>query len=110
MIIGANSSNMEILIALIVASLATFITRFLPYAFLKNLTQNYWLRFLQKNSALFIMVVLIFYALNTTRSLYYPWAEILGILVALVVQILGKNALVSIAVSTILYMVVIRVF
>ncbi|CZE48333.1 branched-chain amino acid transporter permease [Campylobacter geochelonis] len=105
-----TSSSFLILLAIFVASLATFLTRSLAYFFLKNRKNSQWLLFLQKNSGLFIMVVLVFYALNGTSFSAYPYGapEILAILFVFLSHILFKNPLLSIVLSTIFYMVIIK--
>lgn len=110
--INSKSDVYILLIAIFVASLATFLTRFLPYVLLKNKKESQWLKFIEKNSGLFIMVILIFYALQNTKFSVYPYGipEILGVITAFLLRIYKKNALLSIAGATILYMVLIRVF
>lgn len=110
--IFAYSEPYLIVLAIFTASLATFLTRSLAYFFLKNRKNASWLIFLQKDSALFIMVVLVFYTLQNTKFDIYPYGmpEIFGFLSALLLQIFGKNALLSIAGATILYMFLIRFF
>lgn len=107
--IDANSSFWLLLCVMVVAGVATFLTRALPYFFLKNKSQNKTLIYLEKNSALFVMVILVFYALKTTHSNSYYAVEILSVLVCLIMQIRFKNALLSIAISTIFYMILGRV-
>lgn len=109
--ISVESENYFLIMAIFIASVATFLTRFLPYIMLRNKKESQWLKFLEKNSGLFIMVVLIFYALQNTKFNVYPYGipEILGVLTAFILQIRIKNALLSISGATILYMVLIRV-
>lgn len=108
--IDANSSFWLLLSVMVIAEVATFSTRALPYFFLKNKSQNKTLIYLEKNSALFVMVILVFYALKTTHSNSYYVVEILSVLVCLIMQIRFKNALLSIAISTIFYMILGRGF
>ena len=91
--IDANSSVWLLLCVMVVAGVATFLTRALPYFFLKNKSQNKTLIYLEKNSALFVMVILVFYALKTTHSNSYYVVEILSVLVCLIMQIIFKNPL-----------------
>ncbi|WP_304342317.1 AzlC family ABC transporter permease [Campylobacter ureolyticus] len=108
--IDANSSFWLLLCVMLVAGVATFLTRALPYFFLKNKSQNKTLIYLEKNSALFVMVILVFYALKATPSNSFYIVEILAILVCLFTQIRFKNAFLSIATSTIFCMILSRVF
>lgn len=77
--IDANSSFWLLLSVMVVAGVATFLTRALPYFFLKNKSQNKTLIYLEKNSALFVMVILVFYALkkliqtHTTQLKFYQF-------------------------------------
>ncbi|MCR8699574.1 AzlC family ABC transporter permease [Campylobacter ureolyticus] len=77
--IYANSSFWLLLCVMLVAGVATFLTRALPYFFLKNKSQNKTLIYLEKNSALFVMVILVFYALkkliqtHTTQLKFYQF-------------------------------------
>lgn len=77
--IDANSSFWLLLCVMLVAGVATFLTRALPYFFLKNKSQNKTLIYLKKNSALFVMVILVFYALkkliqtHTTQLKFYQF-------------------------------------
>ena len=77
--IDVNSSFWLLLCVMLVAGVATFLTRALPYFFLKNKSQNKILIYLEKNSALFVMVILVFYALkkliqtHTTQLKFYQF-------------------------------------
>lgn len=77
--IYANSSFWLLLCVMLVAGVATFLTRASPYFFLKNKSQNKTLIYLEKNSALFVMVILVFYALkkliqtHTTQLKFYQF-------------------------------------
>ncbi|WP_311337203.1 AzlC family ABC transporter permease [Campylobacter ureolyticus] len=77
--IDVNSSFWLLLCVMLVAGVATFLTRALPYFFLKNKSQNKTLIYLEKNSALFVMVILVFYALkkliqtHTTQLKFYQF-------------------------------------
>ena len=77
--IDVNSSFWLLLCVMLVAGVATFLTRALPYFCLKNKSQNKTLIYLEKNSALFVMVILVFYALkkliqtHTTQLKFYQF-------------------------------------
>ncbi|MCI6988445.1 MAG: AzlD domain-containing protein [Campylobacter sp.] len=109
-IINATSSNFYLFMTLIIASIATFLTRSLPYFFLKKHSSHPILMFLQKNMGLLIMVILVFYALKPTKLTEFPFGlpEILSVIICIILQIYKKNALVSIAFSTAFYMILIR--
>lgn len=96
---------MELLAYTITAGVATALTRFLSYFVFKKSTHNENLLYLQKNSGIVIMAILLVYAIN---SLGVSGAG-LGVAVfcavlAIGLQIWRRNFLLSIAVSTLLYM------
>lgn len=96
---------MELLAYTIVAGMATALTRFLAYFVFKKNTHNENLLYLQKNSGIVIMAILLVYAIN---SLGVSGAglgmAIFCTILAIGLQIWRRNFLLSIALSTILYM------
>lgn len=105
-------TNLDIIFYIIAASIATMITRFLPYILLKKRSDNKTLIFLQKNMGLFIIIILLIYALKSTNLLKFPYGfnEIFSLILALLLQIKTKNALLSIVLPTIVYMLLIKIF
>jgi branched-subunit amino acid transport protein AzlD len=100
-----------ILLAILVAALATFATRVLPFLlFDKKQKPSKLLELFEKNMPLMIMVVLVFYALKDTNFNGYPYgiSEIIGILTASVLHIKFKNALLSIIGATAVYMLLVQ--
>lgn len=102
---------MEILYYILVAAAATALTRFLPFLLFKKSVHNEKLIFLQKNSGIIIMSILLVYAISTlgVSEIMLIFATLCAIL-AIFLQFIFKNALLSIAISTILYMVLLRFF
>ncbi|MDR1285899.1 MAG: AzlD domain-containing protein [Campylobacteraceae bacterium] len=101
-----------LLLAILTATCATFMTRVLPFLlFDKEQKPSKLLRLFEKNMPLMIMVVLVFYAIRNTNFNEYPYgmSEIIGILTALLLHVKFKNALLSIIGATFFYMLLIRV-
>lgn len=101
---------MEILPYILVAMLATMLTRFLPYILLKKRSDHWVLIHLQKNMGLLIMIILVIYSLKFTNFEIYPYGfnQIFCVILALVLQIYTRNALLSILTPTIIYMILLK--
>jgi branched-subunit amino acid transport protein AzlD len=98
---------------IIVAVIATYATRAIPFIFFAKKKPSPLIRYIEWNMPLMIMVILVFYALRDVRWSQYPYgiAEIIGVLIAIVVHVKLNNALLSIIISTATYMFLIqRVF
>lgn len=93
--------------------LATYGSRILPFFLFKKSRENsQTLSFIQKNMPLMIMVILVFYTLfsydfSNSKILY---SFIFCSFLALILQIISKNALLSIFISVIVYMIFLRFF
>ncbi len=103
---------MEYLPYIVAASVATALTRFLPYWIFKKRTNSPTLAYLQKTSGLLIMVVLTFYALRGMdfSGVAHGAAAVACLALAFVLQAWRKNFLLSIAVPTITYMGCVSIF
>lgn len=98
-----------LLAAILVAALATFATRLIPFVFFTKRTPGRLLRHIEKNMPVAIMVVLVFYSLKDVKwSATYGLHELGSLAVAVVLHVWLKNALVSIILATVCYMVLIR--
>ena len=96
---------MELLAYTIVAGVATALTRFLAYFVFKNNNSNENLLYLQKNSGIVIMAILLVYAINSLNvSGAGLVVAVFCAILAIGLQLWRKNFLLSIALSTILYM------
>lgn len=102
---------MEFIFYILLASIATILTRFLPYWFFKKKTQNSNLVYLQKTSGLLIMAILTIYAMKTMNfsNLAFSLSAIFCLILVFILQIWRKNFLLSIVVPTLIYMVSIRI-
>ncbi|MBE3605893.1 AzlD domain-containing protein [Campylobacter sp. RM13119] len=110
--ISTISNEWILFLAVILSSIATFITRATPFYMIKNYKPSPWLNAIQKHMGLMIMVILVCYALKDTRLNAYPYgaSEAMAVLIAILAHLKFKNTLVSIIVSTLFYMFFIRVF
>lgn len=98
---------MTYILYLLVAGFATILTRFLPYFLLKEKSDLPLLLYLQKTSGLLIMVVLCVYAFNTLEFRGFTSISLafICLILGLLLQIWRRNSLLSIAIPTILYIV-----
>lgn len=96
--------------AIFIASIMTYITRITPFLFFRKKEPSALIRYIEWNMPVMIMVILVFYALKDVKWDMYPYgiAEIIGVLVAAFVHVKFKNALFSIFLATITYMILIQ--
>lgn len=92
--------------AIIVASIATYTTRIIPFLLFRTREPSPLVKYVELNMPLMIMVILVFYALKDVTWEIYPYgiAEIIGVIVAIALHVKFKNALLSIFVATLVYM------
>jgi branched-subunit amino acid transport protein AzlD len=105
-------SGLYIYLVIITSAAATFLTRALPFLLFERRTKSSpFLGYIHRNMPLMIMVALVFYAIRETEWGAYPYgaSEIIGIAAAAALHLAFKNALLSIIVSTALYMFLIQV-
>ncbi|MBE0495025.1 MAG: AzlD domain-containing protein [Campylobacterales bacterium] len=103
-------SEMYLLQGIVLAVLATYATRILPFLFFAKREPSPLVRLIEKHMPLMIMVILVFYAIRDVPFEQYPYGgpELLGIMIAGGMHLAFKNALVSIVVATVTYMVLIQ--
>ena len=90
------------------AALATVATRALPFLFLARHSQHPLLEYLGRYLPPVLMVLLVVYAVSDLPMANQQWVISLGSLILVAVtQWLSKNALLSIALGSLLYMVLI---
>ncbi|NLC28106.1 MAG: branched-chain amino acid ABC transporter, partial [Campylobacteraceae bacterium] len=99
-------SSYYIISAIIVAAIATYATRILPFLFFAKKKPGPLLRHIEFFMPMMIMVILVFYAIKDVSFGDYPYGvpEILGIITAVLMHLWRKNALLSIIVATAFYM------
>lgn len=99
------------IIIILIAALATVITRFLPFLIFKGKKIPKALDYLGFALPASVFGMILVYALKDTTVLSFPFAipEVLGLLVTSVVYLWKKNTLVSIALGTIFYMFLVQV-
>ena len=95
-------NNFYILELIAVASVATYLTRALPFWFLKNRKFGAKFTYIQKYMPLSIMIILVFYGVKDVDFALYPFGgfELLGIVFAIVVHVAFQNMLFSVLAST----------
>lgn len=108
--ININSSEQSIFIAVLVCAIATFATRALPFMLVSAKKPSATLDAIERHMGVMIMVLLVFYSLRQSEFSHYPYAmpEAAGVLSALIIHLAFKNALLSIIISTALYIVISR--
>lgn len=102
--------NTYLIGAIALAALMTYITRVTPFLFFRKKEPSATIKYIEWNMPVMIMVILVFYALKDVKWESYPFglAEIIGIIIAAFVHVRFKNALLSIFLATIAYMVLIQ--
>jgi branched-subunit amino acid transport protein AzlD len=96
--------------SIIVASLATYATRIISFLLFRTSEPSPLVKYIELNMPVMIMVILVFYALKDVKWEAYPYglAEIIGVSVAILLHVKFKNALLSIFIATLTYMVLIQ--
>lgn len=97
--------------AIVVASIMTYITRITPFLFFRKKEPSQLVKYIEWNMPVMIMVILVFYALRDVEWEGYPYglSEIIGVFIAAFVHVKYKNALLSIFLATITYMVLVQI-
>ena len=103
---------MVLFVAVLLSAIATFITRATPFYALRNYKPNTYLDAIEKNMGMMIMVVLVCYVLKDTKFSEFPYglSEIAAVFTAILMHLKFKNTLLSIVISTGIYMFLIRIF
>jgi len=96
--------------AIFLSSVMTYITRVTPFLFFRKKEPSAMIKYIEWNMPIMIMVILVFYALKDVKWDIYPFgiAEIIGIIIATFVHVKFKNALLSIFLATMSYMILIQ--
>lgn len=102
---------MDMFYYILAASVATALTRLLPFFIFKKSTHNNTLIFLQKNSGIVIMCILLVYAIKSLDVSVFGTCVGVGCAVlAIILQALRRNFLLSIIFSTAAYMFMLSFF
>ena len=106
-----SSSEWVIFTAVLLSAFATFLTRAAPFYVIKNYKPRPWLTAEERHMGLMIMVILVCYGLRDVKFYVYPYGlnEALAVFSAVLIHLRFKNALLSIAASTAIYMTLIRI-
>ncbi len=103
---------MVLFVAVLLSALAALITRATPFYALKNHKSNPYLDSIEKHMGMMIMVVLVCYGLKDTKFSEFPYglSEIVAVFTAILMHLKFKNTLLSIVISTGIYIFLIRIF
>lgn len=95
---------------IVIATIMTYLTRVIPFLFFRTKEPSPLIKYIEWNMPVMIMVILVFYALKDVSWAIYPYglAEIIGVGVTIISYLRFKNALLSIFLATIIYMILIQ--
>ena len=104
-------SGGERIITIIIAGVATLLTRFLPFVVFKGKKIPPFIDYLGYALPVAVFGMLIVYCLKDTVVISFPFAlpEILGLAVTSAIYLWRKNTLLSIAAGTVFYMFLVQV-
>lgn len=96
--------------AIILATLMTYTTRVIPFILFAKKEPSPLIKYIEWNMPVMIMVILVFYALKDVQWALYPYgiAELIGIAITIISYLKYKNALLSIFLATVIYMILIQ--
>ena len=100
-------TELEVLAFVAVLAVATMLTRFLPFWIPARFTQNRLVNVAKRSLPAVILLLLTVYSLKDTKFTTLPWGlpDMVSLAVVLALHVWKKNALLSIAAGTGLYMV-----
>ena len=103
-------SDSYIILSIIVAALATYATRKLPFLLFDKRQPGPMIGHIETHMPSMIMVILVFYAIKDVPFGESPYGvpELLGIVVAGAMHLWRRNALFSIISATMLYMFLVQ--
>ena len=104
-------SGGERIITIIIAGVATLLTRFLPFVVFKGKKIPPFIDYLGYALPVAVFGMLLVYCLKDTVVISFPFAlpEILGLAVTSAIYLWRKNTLLSIAAGTVFYMFLVQV-
>ncbi len=100
----------EAVVVTLIMSLITFVTRALPFALFKYREPPRLLRRIEEDLPAAIMVILVLFCIKDIQPAQWPHGipEAAGIAAVIALHLLRRNAMLSIAGGTALYMILIR--
>ncbi len=103
-------SEYELLLAIIVMTIANFITRVFPFLFFAKKEPPKIIAFVANSFPPIIMTILIFYTLGKIDFTVAPYGtkELMAIVVTALLHIRFSNYLISIFMGTIFYMILVQ--
>lgn len=104
-------NNTYLLLSIFVISVVTAALRFIPFLVFGSGRQTPKIvTYLGKFLPYSIMAMLVVYCLKTVNPLSYPFGlpELIGVVIVTVLHILKRNTLLSVAVGTVCYMLLVQ--
>lgn len=104
-------SNMMVALTIGVSAAVTIVLRFLPFLIFRgNRETPKIITYLGKYLPYAIMAMLVVYCLKSVSIISYPFGipELIGVITVIILHIWKRNTLISIAGSTVLYMLLIQ--
>lgn len=102
--------NTYLFFGILVAFGATFLTRVIPFVWFSKRKPSPILGYIEISMPVMIMIILVFYAIRDLEFQLYPYGipELIGIALAAIIHLVFKQALLSIVIATISYMVIVQ--
>ncbi|UUX34971.1 branched-chain amino acid transporter permease [Fundicoccus culcitae] len=105
-------TNTEIIITIIVIAAGTILTRFIAFIiFPPHKTPPKFVQYLSKTLPAAVIGLLVVYAFKDTQLFAYPYAlpEIIASIVLVIIHVWKRNTMLTIAISTLLYMFLVQI-
>ena len=105
-------TDYKVISMIIVIAIVTFSLRAIPFVIFKNNNSPEYINYLGKYLPFSIMAMLVVYCLKDIDILHKPFGikEIIASLVVIILHKYKRNTLLSIVVSTIVYMLLVNLF
>ena len=104
-------NDTQILVAIVIMSLANLATRLFPFLFFVRREPSAWVIYVEKTFPPTIMTILVFYSLKDIAFTDSPYgaSEVLAVLATAALHLVLRNYLVSIFAGTLFYMFLVQV-
>ena len=104
-------TNSQAIILIAVATIATFLTRSLPFIFLNKHRSNKYIVYLGKVLPFSIIGLLMIYSVKEINFMVMPFAlpEIIAIAATALIHRLFRNNLISIGLGTAIYLIIVNI-
>lgn len=104
-------TNSQAIILIAVATIATFLTRSLPFIFLNKHRSNKYIVYLGKVLPFSIIGLLMIYSVKEINFMVMPFAlpEIIAIVATALIHRFFRNNLISIGLGTAIYLIIVNI-